>query len=389
MSLPASTPAGASNPRLEITGSRQFTAWLAERPLSLAFTTYQAGKMFWLGLQPDGRLSVFERTFERSMGLCVQDSTLWLSTLYQLWRFENTLQPGQNYQGYDALYVPQMSYVTGDLDIHDVVVAPAPGKSDREPAATKHEAKTSTLNPQTSSPNLPSSPFPLFVNTLFSCLAQPSATHSFVPVWQPPFISKLAAEDRCHLNGLALRDGQPRYVTAISQSDVADGWRDQRVEGGCVVDMASHEVITTGLSMPHSPRWYRGKLWLLNSGRGEFGYVDGATGRFEAVTFCPGYLRGLAFAGDFAVVGLSEPRHNKSFQGLPLEDALTAKGATPRCGLGVIDLRSGDLVHTLRIEGVIAELYDVAVIPGVRRPMAIGFRNDEIRRVLSMGDAPE
>ncbi|MBE9076943.1 TIGR03032 family protein [Romeria aff. gracilis LEGE 07310] len=369
MSLPASISAGASNPRLEITGSRQFTAWLAEQPLSLAFTTYQAGKMFWLGLQPDGRLSVFERTFERCMGLCIQDSTLWLSTLYQLWRFENTLPAGQNYQGYDALYVPQMSYVTGDLDIHDVVIAQAPGKSDRASASTEHEN-------------------PVFVNTLFSCLAQPSATHSFVPVWQPPFISKLAAEDRCHLNGLALRDGQPRYVTAISQSDVADGWRDQRVDGGCVVDIESNEVIATGLSMPHSPRWYRGQLWLLNSGRGEFGYVDVATGRFEAVTFCPGYLRGLAFAGDFAVVGLSEPRHNKSFQGLPLDDALTAKGATPRCGLGVIDLRSGDLVHTLRIEGVIAELYDVAVIPGVRRPMAIGFRNDEIRRVLSVGDSP-
>ncbi|MEM9980275.1 MAG: TIGR03032 family protein [Cyanobacteria bacterium P01_D01_bin.2] len=365
MSLPVSTPAGGSNPRLEITGSRQFTAWLAEQRLSLAFTTYQAGKMFWLGLQPDGQLSVFERTFERCMGLCVQDRTLWLSTLYQLWRFENTLQPGQTYQGYDALYVPQMSYVTGDLDIHDVVVAPAP------------------------SPHLPTPPSPLFVNTLFSCLAQPSATHSFVPVWQPPFISKLAAEDRCHLNGLALRDRQPRYVTSISQSDVADGWRDRRVAGGCVVDIEGNDVIATGLSMPHSPRWYRDQLWLLNSGRGEFGYVDEATGQFEAVTFCPGYLRGLAFAGDFAVVGLSEPRHNKSFQGLPLDDALTAKGATPRCGLGVIDLRSGDLVHTLRIEGVIAELYDVAVIPGVRRPMAIGFRNDEIRRVLSIGDSPE
>ncbi|MBE7381224.1 MAG: TIGR03032 family protein [Leptolyngbya sp. SIO1E4] len=359
MNVPASLNANAATPRLEITGSRQFTPWLAEQHLSLAFTTYQAGKMFWIGLKPDGKLSMFERTFERCMGLCVEGNTLWLSTLYQLWRFDNTLPSGQAYQGYDALYVPQMSYVTGDLDIHDVVVA-------------KTETDSATL--------------PLFINTLFSCLAKPSATHSFVPVWRPPFISKLAAEDRCHLNGLALREGQPRYVTAISQSDVADGWRDQRVDGGCVVDISSNEAIATGLSMPHSPRWYRDQLWLLNSGTGEFGYVDMATGRFVAVTFCPGYLRGLAFAGDFAVVGLSEPRHNKSFQGLPLDDALSTKGAMPRCGLGVIDLRSGDLVHTLRIEGVIAELYDVAVIPGVRRPMAIGFRNDEIRRVLSVGE---
>lgn len=346
-------PSPSESPRLEITGSRQFTPWLIEQSLSLAFSTYQAGKLFLIGLQPDGRLSVFERTFERSMGLCVHGNSLWLSTLYQLWRFENTLEPGQVYQGYDALYVPQMSYVTGDLDIHDVAM----------PENT---------------------PTPIFVNTLFSCLGTVSPTHSFRPLWQPPFITKLAAEDRCHLNGLALRDGKARYVTAIGQSDVADSWRDHRVQGGCVMDVQSNQVIATGLSMPHSPRWYRDRLWLLNSGTGEFGYMDERSGQFEAVTFCPGYLRGLAFAGDFAVVGLSEPRHNKSFQGLPLDDALAAKGATARCGLGVIDLRSGDLVHTLRIEGIIAELYDVAVLPTVRRPMAIGFRSDEIRRVISV-----
>ena len=341
--------------RLELSGSRQLTSWLLEQNLSLAFTTYQAGKVFWIGLQPNGQLSVFERTFERCMGLTVHENSLYLSTLYQLWRFENSLSAGQVYEGYDAVYVPQMSYITGDLDIHDVVMAEG-------------------------------NPRPIFVNTLFSCLATVSDTHSFVPLWHPPFISKLAAEDRCHLNGLAMRDGQPRYVTAVSQSDVADGWRDHRSGGGCVIDIESNEILATGLSMPHSPRWYRDRLWLLNSGTGEFGYIDHKSGQFEAVTFCPGYLRGLAFAGDFAIVGLSEPRHNKSFQGLPLDAALTEKGAVARCGIGVIDLRSGDLVHSLRIEGVVSELYDVVTIPGVRSPMAIGIRSDEIRRVISMGD---
>ena len=345
-----------SSPHLEISGSRQFTSWLAAQPLSLAFTTYQAGKVFWIGLQPNGQLSVFERTFERCMGLTVHGNSLYLSTLYQLWRFENSLSPGQVHEGYDAVYVPQMSYITGDLDIHDVVMAEG-------------------------------NPRPIFVNTLFSCLATVSETHSFVPLWQPPFVSKLAAEDRCHLNGLALRDGKPRYVTTVSRSDVADGWRDHRSDGGCVIDIESNEIIAAGLSMPHSPRWYRDRLWLLNSGTGEFGYVDTASGQFEAVTFCPGYLRGLAFAGDFAIVGLSEPRHNKSFQGLPLDAALAQKGAEPRCGIGVIDLRSGDLVHTLRIEGAVSELYDVVSIPAVQRPMAIGVRSDEIRRVISMGEA--
>lgn len=341
---------------LEITTSRQFLSWLAEQTLSLTLTTYQAGKVFWIGLQPNGQLSVFERTFERCMGLYASGSSLYLSSLYQLWRFENALEPGQTHNGYDALYVPQIGYVTGDLDIHDVVLAD------------------------------PSHPTPLvFVNTLFSCLATVSDRHSFIPLWQPPFISRLAAEDRCHLNGLALRDGQPRYVTAVSQSDVAEGWRDKRQTGGCVIDIHSNEVIATGLSMPHAPRWHQDKLWLLNSGAGEFGYVDLERGKFEPIAFCPGYLRGLAFSGNFAIVGLSRPRHNKTFSGLALDERLRSKDVEPRCGVLVIDLRTGDTVHSLRIEGVVEELYDVQILPGVRRPMAIGFKTDEIRRVITMG----
>ena len=194
----ASSQAASPQPeiKLEITTSRQFTAWLAEHGLSLAFTTYQSGKLFLLGLQPDGRLSVFERTFNRCMGLWGDGQTLYLSSLFQLWRFENTLEPGQAANDYDRLYLPQVAYTTGDIDIHDVAVDTA-GRV-------------------------------VFVNTLFSCLATFSERYSFVPLWQPRFISKLAAEDRCHLNGLALNDGRPAYVTSVSQSDAADGWRERR-----------------------------------------------------------------------------------------------------------------------------------------------------------------
>ncbi|WP_414515174.1 TIGR03032 family protein [Nostoc sp. PCC 9305] len=344
---------------LELNTSRQFTSWLFEQNLSLAFTTYQAGKLFFIGLQSSGQLSVFERTFERCMGLYAQDSSLYMSSLYQLWRFENILQPGQVHNNYDAVYLPQMSYVTGDLDIHDIALSNSQANHDPQHL--------------------------IFVNTLFSCLAKVSQTHSFIPLWQPPFISKLAAEDRCHLNGLAIRDGQPRYVTAVSQSDVAEGWRDKRADGGCVIDVESNEILIRGLSMPHSPRWYKDKLWLLNSGTGDFGYLDLKRGSFEPVAFCPGYMRGCAFHGDFAIVGVSQPRHNKTFSGLPLDEKLFQKNAEPRCGLLVIDLKSGDIVHSLRMEGVVLELYDVVALPGVRRPMAIGFKSDEIRRMVTMG----
>lgn len=343
-------------PTFEITGSRQFTPWLAEQRISLAFTTYQIGKFFLIGLNPQtANLSVFQRTFERCMGLCVHNNSIYMSSLYQLWRFENSLSPGQIYQGYDALYVPQVSYITGDLDIYDIAITDEPGA-------------------------------PLvFVNTLFSCLGTLSETHSFVPIWKPPFISKLAAEDRCHLNGLALRDGKPRYVTSVSRSDVADGWREHRRDGGCVVDLETNEIIASGLSMPHSPRWHQGKLWLSNSGTGEFGFINFDTGKFEPVAFCPGYLRGCALYGDFAIVGLSLPRHNKTFGGLALDDRLAEKQATARCSLVVIDLRNGDSVHHLRLDGII-ELYDIAVMPNVQRPMAIGIRSDEIRRTISIGE---
>jgi len=374
--LNSATPS-TSAPSLEITASRQFTSWLAEQNLSLAFTTYQAGKVFFIGLQPNGQLSVFERSFERCMGLYAEGSTLYMSSLYQLWRFENALPQGQVHNGYDGVYVPQVGYITGDLDVHDVVVEVPP-----QPPLSRGEQEKQNFVPPLTKGGLGGV---IFVNTLFSCLATVSEKYSFLPLWQPPFISKLAAEDRCHLNGLALRDGLARYVTAVSQSDVAEGWRDRRPDGGCVIDISSNEIILTGLSMPHSPRWYRNKLWLLNSGTGEFGCADIERGVFEPVAFCPGYMRGCAFSGDFAIVGLSKPRHNKTFSGLSLDDNLRAKDAEPRCGLVVIDTRNGDIVHSLRIEGVVEELYDVQVLPGVRRPMAIGFKTDEIRRVVTMG----
>lgn len=326
---------------------------MAEHNISLACTTYQAGKLFLLGLQPDGRLSVFERTFKRCMGLCATDQTLWMSSLYQLWRFENALPADHRHQGYDRLYVPRLSHITGDLDIHDIAIDAAG--------------------------NL------IFVNTLFSCLATPSPTHSFVPVWRPPFISKLAAEDRCHLNGMAMQDGKPAVVTAVSRSDVADGWRDFRRDGGVVLSVPSGEVLASGLSMPHSPRFHNGRLWLLEAGSGHLGFLDDH-GTFERVTFLPGFARGLAFVGDYALIGVSGLRRDRTFGDLELGEHLAAKQAQARCGLQIVDLRSGDAVHWLRFEGVVKELYDVAVLPGVQRPMALGFKTDEIRRTITIGE---
>lgn len=341
--------------KFALTSSRHFPEWLATTGVSLAFTTYQAGKLFLLGVRPDGRLSVFERTFARSMGLGVSADgrSLVLATQFQIHRFDNILPAGQfSPDGFDAIYAPHAGWVTGDVDAHDVGFA-----SDGRP---------------------------LFVNTKFSCLAAVSDSHSFRPIWTPPFVSRLAPEDRCHLNGLALEEGRPRFVTAVSRSDASDGWRDRRADGGVVIDVERNEIVAEGLSMPHSPRLYDGRLWLLNSGAGEFGFIDPQSGRFEALAFCPGYARGLAFVGRHAVIGLSMPRESRTFSGLPLDAALQARSTDPRSGLAIIDLDNGDMTGWVRIEGIVRELYDVAVLPGVRRPSLIGFRTDEVRYVLSI-----
>ncbi len=343
---------------LALTASRHMTAWMDRERVSLGFSTYQAGKLFLVGLQPDGRLSVFERTFNRCMGLHASDDarTLWMASLYQLWRLENFVpHGGATPDGYDALYVPTTGHTTGDIDTHDIQCGPD-GR-------------------------------PVFAATLFNCLATVSDTHSFRPVWRPPFISALVPEDRCHLNGLAQdpTTKDPAYVTAVSRSDVNDGWRDRRLGGGLLMDVRTNAVIAEDLSMPHSPRVhpdFPGRVWLLNTGTGFFGYVDLASGRFEEVAFCPGFARGMTFVGRHVVVGLSAARENRTFQGLPLDEGLRSRDADARCALHVISLDSGATEHTLRIEGVVQELYDVAALRGVVRPKLLGFKTDEIRRML-------
>lgn len=343
------------HPSLEIKTTRNFTSWMTEQNISLMVTTYEAGKLFSFGVGDNGKLSIFERTMPRCMGLYATEDaqSVYVSTLYQIWRLERAIQQQKFHEGFDAIYIPQSCSVTGDIDVHDLALT---GNDDV-----------------------------MFVSTLFSCIAKTSDAYSFTPVWKPRFISKLAAEDRCHLNGLAIRDGVPRYATSVSQSDINNGWRDQREDGGVVIDLTNNEVVADTLSMPHSPRWYDGKLWVLNSGQGEFGTIDLTTGKFEPVAFCPGYLRGMAFIDHYALVGISRPRKDGSFSGLPLDENLSKRGAKPRCGIQIINLRTGDIEHSLDFEGIVSELYDLAVLPGVQRPKTIGFQSDEIHHVLSVG----
>jgi len=250
------------------------------------------------------------RQFDKPMGMAVQGDQLVLATRHEVQFLANARalahdylenQPGR----YDALYLPQASYLTGDVNVHDVAFA------------------DSGI---------------LAVNTRFSCLARLSREFSFEPVWRPWFVTDLVPEDRCHLNGVALRDGKPKYVTTLGTTDTAGGWRDEKATGGVLIDVEQNEILVHGLSMPHSPRWHKGQLWVLNSGLGELWVVDPKTGQSISVCGLPGYLRGLCFVGPYAVIGMSRIREKHIFGGLPIQE----QQRNLLCGVAVVDLRTGN-----------------------------------------------
>ena len=342
-----------------ISVSRGLAGWLGSQRCGIAFTSYQSGQLFLVGVGAGGAVSLHQQNFLRAMGLHAAPNRLYVGALYQIWRLENVLAPGQVANGqFDRLYVPRNAQTIGDVDIHEVAV-------DRGGRL-------------------------VFVNTKYSCLATVSTVHGFTPIWKPPFVSRLAAEDRCHLNGLAMEDGAPRYVTAISRSDVTGGWRARRQEGGVIVDVRDDSIVTDQLSMPHSPRVHDGGLWVLDSGRGYLVRIDRQSGAREDVAFCPGFLRGLSFQGRYALVTVSLPRGEATFDSLELGATLKAKDGDAWCGVFIIDTISGDMIEWIRLEGAISELFDIAVLPDALCPMALGVDSPELQSMVTFepGFAP-
>ena len=328
---------------------------LAQQGAAIMFSSYQSGLLYMLGHIPNGGAHLHQSVMAKPMGIWVEDDNAFaLSAGYQIMRFKNGLEPNQlvNEQ-FDACYVPRETHFTGELDAHDIGI-------DRDGQ-------------------------PIFVNTRFNCLATTDPRHSFRELWRPPFISALVDEDRCHLNGLAMDNGEPAYVTAVSRSDTIDGWRDRRDNGGVVIDVRSNKVVCEGLSMPHSPRLHNGELWVLNSGTGELGVVEGAAagkGKFVPRVFCPGFVRGLTIQNGYAFVGLSKPRY-KRFEGLALDQRLKDADSEPWCGIQIIDLAKGVCAEWFRIDGDVKEIFDVAVINGHACPMSIGPDAPEIIKFIT------
>jgi len=340
---PSDTVSNAPDSPFHYVHSHTFPEVLESLNATLLVTTYQAGKLVVIR-GSDGRVSTLLRTFDQAMGLSVDQGRMAIGTRFQVWHLRNApdIAPQIEPCGYhDACYVPRASHVTGDIRCHEI------------------EWGTDEL---------------WIVNTRFSCLCTLDLDYSFVPRWRPPFVTSVSPEDRCHLNGLAIVEGRPRYVTAFGETDVAEGWRENKATGGCVIDVATGHTVVSGLSMPHSPRLYCDQLWTLDSGTGRLLVVDPPTGTTETVAKLPGYTRGLCFGGQYAFVGLSRIRETSTFGGIPIAEKLDEL----RCGVWVIDITNGNTAAFLQFDAGVEEIFDARILPGVQYPAVIGLQKETV-----------
>jgi uncharacterized protein (TIGR03032 family) len=321
-------------PPLRSVHTASFPALLDKLGLSVLVTTYQAGKLVMLR-PDDGKLNTHFRGFRKPMGLAVDGDRLAVGTGLEIWEYHNVPAVGRKLEPHgrhDACFLPRLGHCTGDIQIHEM----AWGREDL-----------------------------WFVNTRFSCLCTLDRVHSFVPRWKPSFITELAPEDRCHLNGMCLVEGRPAFVTALGETDTKGGWRANKKEGGVLIEVETGRLLRRGLSMPHSPRWHNGKLWLLESGTGGIGYVDPFTRRYERIAELPGFTRGLDFHGNLAFVGLSQVRESAVFSGIPIAERTVEERC---CGVWVVDLTTGATVAFVKFEDAVQEIFAVQTLPGVRYP---------------------
>jgi uncharacterized protein (TIGR03032 family) len=356
------------DPPLRSVHTSNFSAILQELGISVLVTTYQAGKLVML--RPEGEhLNTHFRGFSKPMGLAVDGDRLAIGTSVEIWEYHNApavarrLEPAGSH---DACFLPRSSVCTGDIQIHEMAWA-------RSPLAPAGRGAGS----EGDDPEL------WFVNTRFSCLCTRSPIHSFVPRWRPPFITALAPEDRCHLNGLCLAKGRPAFVTALGTTDTPSGWRTNKKSGGVLMEVASGEIITRGLSMPHSPRWYDGRPWVLESGSGGFGCIDPETGKYEALTTLPGFTRGLDFCGPLAFIGLSQVRESAVFSGIAIAERPLEERC---CGVWVVNIHTGKTIAFVKFEDAVQEIFAVQVLPRVGHPDVI---NDQARLIADSFVVPD
>jgi uncharacterized protein (TIGR03032 family) len=400
----SSQDAAPVEPPLRSVHTTNLPQLLAEARSSVLVTTYQAGKLVILRNE-GGILNTHFRNFIKPMGLAIQGNRLAVGASLDIWEFRNVPAVCPRLDQQVAAQSPDAQ--SPDAQSPDAQ-SPDVGEGSAEPAASHTAATPVPPRPVARRHDacfLPRGSHTTgdvqihemawvgrelwFVNTAFSCLATRSDDNSFEPRWRPWFVDRLMPGDCCHLNGLAVRDGKVRYVTALGETSEPGGWRANKRNGGLLIDVAANEVILRGLSMPHSPRWYRERLWLLESGEGTFGWVDLQTGRYEPIVQLPGFTRGLSFLGPLALIGLSQVRESAVFSGIPLVERLEER----TCGVWVVHIETGQTVGFVKFEDAVQEIFAVEVLIGSSFPDLVNHDAELIGRSYilpdeALGDVP-
>ncbi len=307
---------------------------------SLAVSTYQAGKIIFLSPKDENSIIQLPRTFNKPMGIALHPTKdkMAVATKDEVIVLANSQELATHYpkspNKYDALYMPRATYHTAGLDLHDLHFGISNGQE-------KLYA----------------------VNTLFSCIVSLDDENSFTPYWSPPQINQLESIDACHLNGLALVNGIPKYATSFNQGNTPQSWRENITETGTLYDIEKNEVILNNLAMPHSPKIINDELYLLQSATGELVKVNTDNKTCELIYKFKGFVRGMAHYKDYLFVGLSKLRKNSStFAKLPFaNDAQEA-------GMVVIHLPTKSLVGKITYQASVDELYEIQVLSNKLRP---------------------
>lgn len=312
----------------------QLSELLFKLKCSIAISTYQANKVIFISPVDESKITQLPRDFVKPMGFEISGDRMILATKDEVIYFENSKDLAKHYPNkkdtYDSLFLPRTTFYTGQVDMHDVAIG-AEGI--------------------------------WAINTSFSCLCQVTGSFNFIPKWQPPFISKLVSEDRCHLNGLVMINGKPKYVTALGTTDTHQGWRENIVGGGVLMDVETNEIILDKLPMPHSPMMHNGELYVLLSASGELVKVDIKGKKYEVLKKLDGFCRGMDACGDYMFVAMSKLRKNSStFAKLPF-----AKNADVAC-IKVIHLPTKAIVGELTYHASVDEIYSLKILSNSTRP---------------------
>jgi len=315
--------------------------------ISLILSTYQAGKV--IILSSDGeRMYQLVRDFSRPMGIALREQLMALAGALGVTVFRTDSHLAKTYPEkpdvYDAFYYPTSVFRTDYVDIHDI-------------AFTKKGL--------------------IGVNTSFSCLCKLDGEYSFNPIWKPPFIEKYLPQDLCHLNGMAVDDtGEIQYVTAFGETASKEGWREHKLTSGILMDLKTNQIALSGLPMPHSPRIYKGDIYMLLSATEQLIKVDLETKSYQVVAKLDGFIRGLNFKDQYAFIGVSKLRNTHTFSDLELVDKEI------KAGVVIVDLNSGKVVGKIEYENDVEELYDVHILEGCKRVNIINYQQSLDHRAL-------